>query len=227
MEKNFNVLLEEVAHELKFWKGFVQTTRFLDGWVANIKTPELQQSVYDFIKGKDAKILDVGSGVVSILNGTPCYALNSVDLLGNLYPFIFDYEKHGVKQPVAVAGEYILDKVQADFYDIVHMSNAIDHSVDPELVFSNLVACCKPGGYIILQGFEDEGDFEQFEGMHQWNIHIDEDETGMHAGLIVQDKIKEIDLLLTYHLQVESLSIERIRFEEKTWYIWIGQKIRE
>jgi len=150
MEKNFNVLLEAVAHELKFWKGFVQTPRFLDGWVANVKTPELQQSVYDFIKSKDAKILDVGSGVVSILNGTPCRALNSVDLLGNLYPFVFDYEKHAMKQPVSIAGEYLLEKVQRDFYDIVHMSNAIDHAVDPKLVFENLVACCKPGGFIIL-----------------------------------------------------------------------------
>jgi hypothetical protein len=42
-------LPEGVGHELKFWKQFVKTKRFLEGWVANVKTPELDNDVANFI----------------------------------------------------------------------------------------------------------------------------------------------------------------------------------
>jgi hypothetical protein len=90
--------LQAIAHELTFWKGFVQTKRFLDGWVRDVPTPELRSQVHQFIRQhikKSSKVLDVGSGVVSILNGTVSKEhLTAVDPLGDLYKFIFDYAKY-------------------------------------------------------------------------------------------------------------------------------------
>ena len=85
--------LHGIYHELAFWQQFVKTDRFLQGWVKKVKTPELNQEVADFILSvPNQKVLDVGSGVCSILNGlvnvTPC------DPLGDLYKLVFDFERH-------------------------------------------------------------------------------------------------------------------------------------
>ena len=61
--------LHGIYHELAFWQQFVKTDRFLNGWVGKGKTPELNQEVADFIKSVPHEtVLDVGSGVCSILN---------------------------------------------------------------------------------------------------------------------------------------------------------------
>ena len=127
-----------IAHELGFWKGFVKEKRFIEGWIpSDKKTPDLQPEIYDFFCAlpnfHHLKVLDIGSGAVSVLNGTfPKYNITTVDPLGALYPFIFNYSEHGITPPIPCGGEEI------DFmseFDIVHISNAIDHSQDPMEVF--------------------------------------------------------------------------------------------
>ena len=55
--------LHGIYHELSFWKEFVKTKRFLEGWVGKQKTPELNQEVADFILSvPHESVLDVGSG---------------------------------------------------------------------------------------------------------------------------------------------------------------------
>ena len=84
-------MIQGTQQELDFWKGFVKTERFLNGWVAKRKTPELNEFVAHFIQQHDhAKILDCGSGVVSILNGLCDDAeLVATDLLAEQYAKIF------------------------------------------------------------------------------------------------------------------------------------------
>ena len=62
-----------MQHEIDFWREFVKTDRFLQGWCSNTKTPELRQFVYDFIQEylpENGEVLDVGSGAVSLLHGS-------------------------------------------------------------------------------------------------------------------------------------------------------------
>lgn len=170
-------LMDGIAHELTFWKGFVQTPRFVDGWVADIKTPELKDAIYLWFKQlpnfENLKVLDVGSGAVSLLNGTFSKAnITTVDPLGSLYPLIFDYPKYDIKPPIGCGGE------EMDFensFDVVHMSNAIDHSQNPAACFNKLMRAARPGGYVALQGFEDEAIGENWEGFHQWNFKMNPD----------------------------------------------------
>lgn len=169
-----NNTITGVEQEIAFWKEFVKTQRFIDGWAAKIKTPELNQEVADFIKDHipmHGNILDCGSGVVSILNGLMPgnYRLVATDLLGEEYTGVFDYCKYGLTHPLPIAAE----NLEFDnFFDIVHMSNALDHCQDPRKAFEQLYAAVKPGGYVILQGFENEANHEKWFGMHQWNIHL-------------------------------------------------------
>lgn len=169
--------LQGIAHELAFWKGFVQTRRFLEGWVPAIPTPELNPIVADFIREKvpaGASVLDVGSGVVSILHGLrPDLMLQAADPLGDLYALVFDYKRHKLVPPLAVPAESLLD--MHCLYDLVHCSNALDHTQDPATAYRAMYACVNPGGYLIIQGFTDEAINENWQGFHQWNLRLTDD----------------------------------------------------
>lgn len=212
--------LKGISHELKFWQTFVKTPRFLNGWVNNIKTPELDQFVHEFIRSNisklpTAKVLDVGSGVVSILNGTvDKKILTTADPLGELYEVVFDYKKYNIAHPIAVPGEELNFENE---FDIVHMSNAIDHAQAPALVIENLYRACKVGGYVILQGFENEGTFENWQGFHQWDISYE-------LGYL-KIKDKNGDLIVVNQFVNNTIESKKVEFESKTWYIWVFQKL--
>lgn len=213
--------LKEISHELQFWAGFVKTERFLDGWVADVKTPELHTITYDFIKAvtsKQSKVLDLGSGVVSILNGIiPKENLLACDPLGELYECIFDYKKYGISPPIPLQGEEI---TFVDQFDIVHMSNAIDHSDAPHKIFRNMAVACKPGGFVILQGFEYEGRNQNYQGMHQIDIWHEEE------ALMCKHR-NETNVAPFESKDMETLKLYAFpnHFQGKTWYIYVAQKL--
>ena len=210
--------LKAIAHELGFWKGFVRSSRFLHGWVKDVRTPELHQTVYDFIRSvPNGKVMDVGSGVVSILNGSfpSTTHLLPVDPLGDLYGFIFDYEKHTMIQPVACPCEELTENGLKDF-DIVHSSNSLDHMQDPVLAFENMLNATKKGGYAIVQCFENEAIYENYEGFHKWNLTLPDQ--------LIRVENKEGDsAFLTGNFEV--VKTEIVKFEDKNWFIWMAKKL--
>lgn len=201
--------MEGIEHEVNFWTNFVQTERFLNGWVGNHKTPELSDEVADFILSvPHESVLDVGSGVVSILNGL--VEVTAADPLSDHYRKIFDYEKYKLRPPLKLGVE---DLIMVDAFDIVHISNALDHSQDPVTGYYKLLDAVKPGGYLIVQGFENEGQYEKYQGMHQWNLSIDGDQ------FVIKDKKGEVERFAGAKMY------KVIKFENgKDWFIWIVQK---
>lgn len=200
---------EGLLHELNFWRGFVKTDRFLNGWCTNEKTPELQQEVADFILSvPHESILDVGSGVVSLLHGL-APNVTAVDPLGEYYSTIFSYIDHGIKQPLPIAAENLHFKEQ---FDIVHISNALDHSQHPAAAFIKLLESVKSGGYLIVQGFENEAVHENWQGFHQWNMSIE------NSSLVIEGKKTKV--------KFEGGRVSKIvKLENgRNWIIWIRQK---
>lgn len=200
-------MIKAIAHELKFWKEFVKTPRFLNGWVKNVKTPELHEPVVNYVKGK---VLDLGSGVVSILNGT-VKDLTPCDPLGELYECVFDYKKYNLPAPLPIAGEDI------DFnneFDVVHISNALDHSQDPKKVFENMLRATKD--LIIIQGFEKEALFENWQGFHQWNMTLE----GQTLKISGKEKVN----LNSDDYKLEVILSRLIQIGNKNWIIFIAKK---
>lgn len=202
-------MIQAIAHELKFWKEFVKTGRFLNGWVANIKTPELHQPVYNFLKNKNFKVLDLGSGVVSILNGT-VKDLTPCDPLGELYECIFDYKKHKLPPPLPIAAEDLEFKEE---FDVVHISNALDHSQNPRKAFEKMLQASKE--YVIVQGFENEAIFENWQGFHQWNMTLDE-----HLKISGKNGIN----LNSKEFNLQIILKQVIPLDNKNWIIFIAKK---
>lgn len=200
-------------HEIAFWKEFVKTERFLQGWCGQEKTPELNESISEFIiKQGDIKILDIGSGACSILNGIS-KNLIATDPLGEEYAKFVDYDALGVQKPITIAGENIVDIFNDGEFDVVFIRNAFDHSQNPQLLFENMKRVCKEGGHIIISGFENEATFENWKGFHQWNVFLD-------SGKI---RVNGKSSLFTIEEEKVIMS-ESIDLGHKTWMNWICQK---
>ena len=201
--------LHGIYHELSFWKEFVKTKRFLEGWVGKQKTPELNQEVADFILSvPHESVLDVGSGVCSLLNGL--VNVTTCDPLGDLYKLVFDYERHKLVAPYPIPAEEMSFN---SLFDIVHISNALDHTQNPLKALEKLIQAVKPGGYLIVQGFANEASHEKWQGFHQWNINIEK-----HGLMTIGSKESEnIAAWPPYKFKI-------IEINEKNWFYWIVKK---
>jgi SAM-dependent methyltransferase len=216
--------LDGLQHEFLFWKGFVKTPRFIDGWVADIKTPELNEYVYNFIKtlldaNPGLNVLDAGSGAVSLLNGTvPKGNLTAIDPLGFLYEEIFDYNAHNITPPKTLQAERVHLGLGTGKYDVVHISNALDHTQVIEAAYENLMKCVKNGGVLIVQGFEKEATFENFSGFHQHDLFINSVAKGRNKLMVTQKHTSFILDTNPYYSDTITLP------DGKRWFIWIKKK---
>lgn len=163
-------------HELEFWKRFTTTARFKNNWENPIPNPECQPETRAIIEAeiegrKKYRVLDLGSGVVSILYGiVPIQNLFSCDPLADKYAEIYDYGHTGAPKPDQGYGENL--PYPDNHFHIVHISNAIDHTENPARVIAEMERVCKKDGVIIIAGMTDEGEKEGYEGLHQFNAHI-------------------------------------------------------
>ncbi len=185
------------AHEIEFWKGFVKSERFLNNWVFPEQNPEIRANHPDVAKCFDdfyaqwvaeqggekevepdhmrPHVLDVGSGALSWIKGLIRMRLYSCDPLAHEYREIFDYHSHpnAINYiPHKVSAEELSKEYPENFFDIVHCSNALDHTQNPYKAILEMERVCRPGGMILIQGFENEAIHEDWKGLHQWNISI-------------------------------------------------------
>lgn len=204
-------------NELDFWKEFITTDQF-KSWLADGVTPELQEGqpevvqliLSEYAQNKNLKLLDCGSGVISVLNGLiPAANIDAIDLLAEHYWKIFDYADRPKQQPYPISTEQLTEQ---QTYDIVHMRNALDHTEDATDSFHNLYAATKKGGCLIIHGFENEGAYEKYQGLHQWNMRVENND------LIIADKQGEV---LRHR---GTRGINKTLPTGKKYFIWMLQK---
>lgn len=203
--------------ELDFWREFVKTPRFQDWINPKLITPELQTDVVDIIKHESlvGDVLDVGSGVVSILRGlVPERSLIACDLLADDYKRLFDYAQYDITPPKAIAGEAIYFH---EMFHIVHMRNALDHTENPVQVWNNLKRAVRLGGLLIVCGFENEATHLHRQGMHQWDISIDETQSLVVTGKAGSQRLQAFPFSV-FMGNVRKLDTGR------NWVTWIGRK---
>jgi SAM-dependent methyltransferase len=174
------------AHEIGFWREFMQSDRCRFGWCDATPNPECDQEIYTLLRyvassfgqsGRTVDVLDIGSGPISVLTNV------FHGLQANLKaadPLADDYEKlwtdHARRlravRPMGVAGEDLVDYFGSNAFDVTHIRNAIDHAVNPIAVVEQLIEITRKNGLVIIHGFENEADSERWGGFHQWNMRI-------------------------------------------------------
>lgn len=213
--KSSPILFRGAADEVRFWVDFVHTDQFKTWLDDSQPTPELRGDVVKLIQGEKGRVLDVGSGVVSILRGTSKTIL-AADLLADEYKKFFDYEGHKIDPPIAVAAEHLLF---SEGFQVVHMRNALDHSQNIFKAWDALRDAVRPGGILVVCGFENEGTHLHRLGMHQWDLTIiDNALTACHPG---EERVplpaRNFFPLLHYVATLEN---------GRNWVTWAGRKIK-
>ncbi|KAK47654.1 hypothetical protein BG58_03315 [Caballeronia jiangsuensis] len=155
----------------------VKPQRELDPWFQKI----LRQSAAG-ISASGAKpvfrVLDVGAGPLSkIGNFMPDADVEvlAADPLAFIYADLVD--RHGITPGVrtqfAPAEDLSVFFEQSSF-DLVHCSNALDHSFEPLRGIIEMLRVVRVGGTIILGHARNEAENEKYEGFHQHNFDVED-----------------------------------------------------
>ena len=177
------------GHELSFWRSWLadkaanpdESFRFrID------PSRRLQGTLGKLLPAGEShpRVLDVGCGPLSSLGvkfARGVVDLTGADPLADAYLLLL---KEASIPPnchlVACTGERLAEQFGSNQFDLVCAMNSLDHSLSPVEVFRNMAEVCKPGGYLHLSHYENEGITERYTGMHQWNL-------GMKNGRLVVD----------------------------------------
>ena len=130
---------------------------------------------YDSIKvsGGDV-IVDIGCGPLPKFGNTHNKEIlnyHPVDPLAHQYQKILNSNNvHLPVTPKFAIGELLSCFFKKNSADYVIMHNALDHCIDPMRVLIEMAEICKIGGSILLFHADAEGIFENYSGMHKWNI---------------------------------------------------------
>lgn len=128
------------------------------------------------------RIADIGSGPLSQLtygHNKRLLDLWAVDPLADEYKKLL--KKHNIPEqkyylcqcPGEELSEYFNNSILK--FDLVWTHNALDHSQEPVKVFEEMAKITEPGGYIIFQGWKNEGEHNGYYGLHQHDIYFIED----------------------------------------------------
>jgi SAM-dependent methyltransferase len=197
---------DSVGAEIGFWDRTIKQDRGAFQWRYRrpVSANQLLPGFVKLFTSERVALLDVGSGPAPVVIGkySKPVDITGCDPLADEYQALL--ERHGIKSPVAlipVEGERLVERFGKNCFDIVHIQNALDHSYRPVEVVMNMVHCAKPGGLILIRTVINEGQNENYHGLHQWDIspgagdfyirHQDGATTAMRA--VLDD---EVELLL-------------------------------
>jgi Methylase involved in ubiquinone/menaquinone biosynthesis len=125
---------------------------------------------------KTPKILDVGSGALSMLSFASynnLAELTCADPLNDEYLKLLEkYSYPLYYKTVSVNGESLTSKLKENSFDIVWMHNALDHTQDPKKTVEQMSRVLKPEGYLMILGWNREGSAEGWNGLHQNDIFL-------------------------------------------------------
>lgn len=157
---------ERLKSERYFWANWVSNGGDHFYRLNRPMAPEVREMLPEW--NDQAEVLDVGSGVVSLLGAFVdgvTVKIVQADPLTEWYRTIAEpspWESHTVK------GEKLGDYFLPRKFDLVHSTNAIDHSEDPEQVLQEIGAVAKNAIY--LEHIHNCALVNGWAGLHQWNF---------------------------------------------------------
>lgn len=130
-------------------------------------------------KPKKLTVLDVGSGLISFLSygqNAGLFDLIAADVLSEEYKSmleIYGYDEVlGGTRLIQSPAEQLDKHMNPNSCDIVHCSNALDHTNSPRHSLENMVKVVRPQGHIIITARSHEGTHEGWEEIHQHDLYL-------------------------------------------------------
>jgi SAM-dependent methyltransferase len=174
---------EDVPAEVEFWRRYLLTRgsdwpdeyRHRVDPIAALSEPLVADRLGRFA-GSAVSILDVGAGPLTILGKRyPDRKLHitAVDPLAEDYDRILaEAQVEPTVRTTPCAGEALVDRFGEAAFDVVYARNAIDHTVHPVDIIQNMVAVARPGGFVALRHYRDEGVSTGWVQLQQWNFDV-------------------------------------------------------
>lgn len=174
---------DKYLSESSWWEEVLQPGKRAE-WMEELINPATREQqtppkLFGFMKDLEChsilRVLDVGSGPLSPLawgvdNGI--IHVEAIDPLANIYQELLQkYHIDYPIKPVSGTGESVAKIFEKNSFDVVYSRNALDHSDSPPDCIKNMVNLLKINGILYLEGFENEGTANHWEGLHQWNFH--------------------------------------------------------
>jgi SAM-dependent methyltransferase len=171
-----------IPSEVYFWTQWINTNG--SDWPDDFKyrtdpNAELGGSAKKWLEHlttKTPKILDVGAGPMTALgkylNGKQI-DLTAVDALADYYDQLPFPKGLPIIKTQKCESEKLTEKFPDESFDLVYAKNTLDHSYDPVEAFMQMIAVTKRGGIIVTEHAANEALNANWDGMHQWNFHIE------------------------------------------------------
>lgn len=220
MMENYKVYLENwikgISSEYRYWDNYFRTPKESDIYRTRMDTsPEFTDP--SLLDGSEEKILDVGSGPISLLGNHYLgkkLGLIAVDPLASLYNMILKKYKINpyCKTQFAIA-ELLSDFFEENSFDLVHMRNALDHTFVPINVVEQMLFITKLNKRVVLFHRINEAERREYGGFHQWNISMKNGSLyfwNKHEELNVSERLSNfstIDILETKDGDYDSLKV--------------------
>lgn len=175
-----NVWEANIDSEIAFWRDFIMKRGgewpevYSQRMDPDAPFPGNLREVITANPAEPVEALDVGCGPLTLLGrnwpGRTVH-VTAVDPLAEHYMQLF--REAGVMPPTPPQrcdGEQLLERFGRDRFHVAVAINSLDHSYDPVSAIKQMVAVTKPGGFLWLRHRINEGENEQYHGLHQWNF---------------------------------------------------------
>ncbi|MDE7346241.1 MAG: hypothetical protein K2N48_05830 [Muribaculaceae bacterium] len=187
-----------IPYEVAFWRSFYRNRsarKALFSWSQYGKECELDDfDVASFIKKlkrDNPVIVDVGcalSYMFSNIIGGEEYKVTYLDPLAPYYNKILDdYSLHYPRITFGM-GETLRLHFPGNSVSMIHIRNALDHSVRPIMVIWQALMCLHIGGVLYLNHKPNEAEHEAYVGFHQYNVDCRD------GRLFIWNKDESIDI---------------------------------
>jgi ubiquinone/menaquinone biosynthesis C-methylase UbiE len=190
--------------ELSFWEEWVRTKSVAwPGDYQNRLDPEsLLSAEYrafiDHLPQEEIRILDVGAGPLTILgkkHPSKRLMIRAVDVLAERYDeLLAKYDVQPIVRTTLAEAEKLTENFAESSFDLVTARNCLDHAVDPVEAIRQIILVTKRSCFAILDHAENEGETQKYQGLHQWNFTIVDDDLMLKGA----DRVVNVSRKLSY-----------------------------
>ena len=180
MNNNYGKYLTQwikgIASEYRYWNNYFETHKDTEIFRARMSQhPDFTDM--SIIDDSIRNCLDVGAGPISTLGNKLNdreLDLVAIDPLADLYNTILG--NYGI-QPYCRTqfgiSECISDFFEKDYFDLVYIRNALDHSFWPINAILQMIYVTRLNHNVVLFHRINEAERRNYGGFHQWNITIE------------------------------------------------------
>ena len=161
-----------LTDELEFWERRLAEQK--EKYPEQLKRREFRYGLFPQLEfNKEDTILDLGSGPTPFGNLINGEKVNYIPLDPLAYQYRKILKKNEIVMPVEPSFaimELLSCFFEENYADYIIINNALDHCMDTLCALLEAYKVLKKDGYLCLYHFEAEGFFNNYEGLHQWNV---------------------------------------------------------